>query len=547
MKSIVSKINDFDIGKANAKKVFLILFILYVVVMLPIVIAFYPAMTSVDFLLQVEDFLAGTHHVDVPMDGKLEIVVEEGLSAHHPIAVTLLYGSLTLLGMTFSGGDANIGLFLCQLFNLFAGAACLSFISCKMFKLFDNRSVIVALVIIVVFPFSFLQILNCGKDSLFAMSFAIMIVLLVETVWAEGKTLASKKYIIGLSVISTFCVLTRVTATFIVIPTLIVVGIVYREKLKSIVAVGLICILVGIVPVNIAVSSGLLLRDDVFREACGNMFQQTAAYSLAYPDEQTEEEKEAINKVLIYDNFETFYDPDIADGIKFGTYRLNEKISKEDENNYLKVYIEEGSKHPEIYATALFDLLKPYVIPAYATGYEHMFFTMDDEIRDYFVSEKGIVLSEEDFPNGGVIEDIQSPEILSWLFEHGKAPAFRMNAKYFEVLDEYMQTNTNSPMKQFYQMLPYTIFSIPIIGTIFSRASFALYMPLLIMLFSVLRRRKVIVYIAPIILLMLSLLFCPCAPERYIAPLIIADQFLLIPLAFDVISSLKIFSKPKTD
>ena len=533
MSNVLSKIPEIDMGKSNYKKAFACFFALYAVFMIPIAVAFYPVLAPVDFFLQVEDFLSGTHHVDVSGLAGLDIEVEPGLSAHHPIAVTLIYGSLSYLGISLSG-NVEHGLLLCQLFNLVAASAVFSFVTCKLLVMFNQKAVLASVVLVLFLPFSLIQVMSCGKDSLFALSFAAFIVLLLEMSATKGESLESPLHVFGLAAAATACVLFRGTGVFIVVPALLISGAVYRNRFASICTAVAACIVIGVLPVCVAISCGALSKDDTFQEAFGNMFQQTAAYSLTYADEQSPAEVAAIDRVLKYDRFAEFYDPDLADGIKFGTFRKDADISFEDKWEYVKVYVSEGLRHPDIYASALFGLMKPYIVPTYATGYEHLFFFVDDDIRAYLEENHGISLTEDKFPEGSVIEGIQSPEILAWMFDNGKAPGVRMNSGYFDALGDFMDTNTDTPLKRFYQMLPYCIFSVPIVGMLTSKACFALYFPILILLLSLARKKDAIPYVVPIGLLMLSLLFCPHAPERYIAPLIVIDQFLLIPLAVEV-------------
>lgn len=77
-------------------------------------------------------------------------------------------------------------------------------------------------------------------------------------------------------------------------------------------------------------------------------FQQTARYARDYGAEVTEEEKEAINKVLDYEYLAKLYNPNLSDPIK-DMYR---GPSREELITYFKIWFQQFLKHPDVYIQA---------------------------------------------------------------------------------------------------------------------------------------------------------------------------------------------------
>ena len=79
------------------------------------------------------------------------------------------------------------------------------------------------------------------------------------------------------------------------------------------------------------------------REMLSVPFQQTARYVRDYADEVTEEERDAIDRVLDYDTIGEVYDPNISDPVK---KTFNEDADSEDLKAYFKVWFQMFLKHP---------------------------------------------------------------------------------------------------------------------------------------------------------------------------------------------------------
>jgi hypothetical protein len=89
-------------------------------------------------------------------------------------------------------------------------------------------------------------------------------------------------------------------------------------------------------------------------------FQQTARYVKEYADEVTEEEKEAIDAVLSYDELAELYTPQKSDAVK-NTYKP--EATKADMKRYFKVWFQMFFKHPGVYVEATMNNYFYYVYP----------------------------------------------------------------------------------------------------------------------------------------------------------------------------------------
>lgn len=110
-------------------------------------------------------------------------------------------------------------------------------------------------------------------------------------------------------------------------------------------------------------------------------FQQTARYVKEYGDEVTEEEKEAIDAVLSYDELAELYTPRRSDAVK-NTYKL--EVTKADLISYFKVWFQMFCKHPGVYFEATMNNYFYYVYPgkkpADLYSYEYSLRVMEQRI-----------------------------------------------------------------------------------------------------------------------------------------------------------------------
>jgi hypothetical protein len=161
----------------------------------------------------------------------------------------------------------------------------------------------------------------------------------------------------------------RNNGKYVLLPVAVILCIRQLQKQKKAVR----AVAVILVPLLLAagMESFVEIRYDIqkgsIREALSLPFQQTARYVRDYPDEVTETEHDAIDKVLNYDLIGYLYVPQNADNVK-AMYR--EESTTADLLEYFKVWLEMFFRHPGDYISATLDqsyyLFDPLVVdPAY--------------------------------------------------------------------------------------------------------------------------------------------------------------------------------------
>ena len=109
--------------------------------------------------------------------------------------------------------------------------------------------------------------------------------------------------------------------------------------------------------VSVAISAGMQtfltkhynIEPGGIQEALSLPFQQTARYVKEHEDEVTPEEREAIKGVLAYNKLAKYYNPKISDPVK-ATYK--KKATTQNLAEYIKVWVQQGLKHPMTYIEA---------------------------------------------------------------------------------------------------------------------------------------------------------------------------------------------------
>ena len=125
-----------------------------------------------------------------------------------------------------------------------------------------------------------------------------------------------------------------------------------RSKRLHICAYGIIFMFAVAVPAHLteaACCSIWNIQKGSVREALSLPFQQTARYVCEYGDEIPEEEKQVIDRVLVYDKLAELYNPRLADPVK-GTFRSS--CTRADLTGYARVWAAQGLRHPLVYFKA---------------------------------------------------------------------------------------------------------------------------------------------------------------------------------------------------
>ncbi len=325
------------------RRPFLSAFVILLLAWLPYLIAYYPGIFMGDTGAQISQFFQlpnGTsNYLNLISDSQL-------INNHHPVLHTVLMGTAVKIGKMI--GSDNLGIFLYTCLQYFCMAASLAYGISYLKKLRMPRwfqgGILAMTALYPVFP-RYAVLLS--KDTLFSscvLVFEIFLIKLVREEEAPGKKNAVLFLLTMLGVM-----MLRQNGLYVVLFSLPVLFLGKDKKRRRKTAM----LFAGAIVLYISYTNILFPALDITpgsrREMLSVPFQQTARYVRDYGDEVTEEEKEAINKVLDYDKIGEAYDPNISDPVK---KTFHEDADSEDLKAYFKVWFQMFLKHPGCYIEA---------------------------------------------------------------------------------------------------------------------------------------------------------------------------------------------------
>ncbi len=345
-----NKIFNFIFNEHPFISTFIILFVCY----LPYIIAFYPGILSPDPSNQIKQFYGiPTKYNDY------SVMLDENVTItnHHPVLHTVILGGLTYFGKTI--GSENFGVFIYSILQTLFLITLLSYTISYMKKL--NTPIwfrIVSLLIYMFVPIYPLYGMSTLKDVIFAILVIFYIIKLFELIRCANNKINIKE-IITVIILMLFITLFRNNGIYLVLmsfPFLLIIDKQNRFKL-------LITLLIPIMSYygfEKVLLPSLKITPGSVREVLSIPFQQTARYVKYYPDDISEEDKNAIDKILTYDTLAKRYDPEKSDPVK---NKYNKYATKDDLKNYFKAWIHGLVKHPNVYIEATLNNTYGYFYP----------------------------------------------------------------------------------------------------------------------------------------------------------------------------------------
>ncbi|MGN1051492.1 MAG: DUF6020 family protein, partial [Acutalibacteraceae bacterium] len=414
------------------------------------------------------------------------------LTDHHMAFLSFLFGLIVKTGEKII--DANFGYFLLcfsvMCLQNFAKAYTVSFLS----KYRYGGRAVLALTAIYFFTPSLLMWSICPvKDNVFMPLLMFYIVLILDII-RDREKIKSFKFWIPFTLLSLLIPFTKHQGIYAVILTSIILLIVFRKYWYGFASVIVSTVLVVNVLVMGVIYPALGVLPSGKQEAYGVLFQQTGRYVYEYPDEVTEEEKQVIDNVLIYDKIQSKYRWRKQDSVKF-LYRDivqpgNENggkgtVKDADMKNYMRVWFEMFLKHPSTYFKATTDCV-------------YGFFYQD--------------LSEN---RGG--SKICSFGISDKWNKYGKELSFHTNKK-FENLQKKVEKIVKVGYKNSFTRALFANFSVNWIFMVLVCA--CIYK----------KKWKDLLAMTPIHLCFLMLLISPCVTYRYVMPMAYAVPLMIVLL-----------------
>ncbi len=334
-----NKKNKLDfIKKIYNKCPILFFMILFLICWMPYIIAFYPGTMNADSMFQVSQFF-----------GSID------WNTHHPVFLTAVYGSLMKLGGLLI--NDNFGLFLNNILQVLVAAFLLSYGINYIYKLTKSKKTFLIFVFFAFFPTWPIHFYTEVKDVWFALSFLLFMIMSLKFYNSKGEFTKKEWITYFISMILVY--LCRKNGAFTVIltfPFLIVLAN-KKEKFKIIIC-SVISILVCVISIKTCMQA-LNIKDGNIKEALSIPLHQTAYYYSRY--ELTDEEKEAISKVIKLEDLKSAFIPESVDFVKACSETV--QTSDEELKDYLIVWFKMFFKHPLIYVRATLNSTYGYVYP----------------------------------------------------------------------------------------------------------------------------------------------------------------------------------------
>ncbi len=195
--------------------------------------------------------------------------------------------------------------------------------------------------------------------------FLLYLICLLEMVKSPQEFFNQKKKLFYFAGINLLLMLLRNNGSYILIPTDIVLLIVYRKYWKQTAISTLTPLFIFIVLISNVLYPALKIAPGSKREMYSVPFQQTARLVKEHGDEIPQEDRDIINKVLAYDKIAERYNPELSDKVK-ATYK--KYSTSEDMSQYLNVWAKWLFIYPDVYIQATMNNCYGYFYPDAKVG-----------------------------------------------------------------------------------------------------------------------------------------------------------------------------------
>lgn len=326
----------------STKKIFFMCAVVLLICWLPYYIVFWPGFQHTDLPTQMLQYF----HVPTRFQGH---DITDGVnilySNDHPYFQTKLVGLCIEFG--FKIHNVNVGYSIYTFVQMIAFIVAFSCIIATLYRFKVNHTLLkISLVLYAIIPVFPLYSLLIGGDSFFSVFFLFYMLGILWIFGTKGAVLKNNKFMIAM-ILEIFLMAASKNQGVYVAAAMFLFCIIYFSKYRVRIAV---CMVVPIILFQFGYCGAFFKVAKIAsvgkQEALSVCFQQTARYVKYHGDEVTQEEEEAIKKVLKYKAIGKLYDPNLSDPVK-KTFKT--KSTSEDLKNYFKVWFQMGLKHPGEY------------------------------------------------------------------------------------------------------------------------------------------------------------------------------------------------------
>ena len=313
---------------------------------LPYFVIFYPGTSNEDTVIQMMEFFHIRSYIN---DMTAAAWADAFITNHHPYLLTLLFGGFIRLGLFL--GDIRLGVALYSLLHMlflactFSGASLyLKYVGVSRRRVGTVRCLVAFLPI---FP---LYGICMVKDTIYAAFCLGYILMMYEVARTRGEALKSVKFDTGLFASGLLMTLTKVYAMYI----LLIVGVAYvlhyrKYALRTVAAVFLPVMLYKFMFVGVLLPA-LGVAPGGIQEGLSVLIQQTSRYVVEYGGEVTDEERAAIDAVLVYDDIPEDYNSELSDPVK---EKWRQEYTREELLELVEAWLKMFFKHPDVYEESL--------------------------------------------------------------------------------------------------------------------------------------------------------------------------------------------------
>ena len=339
------------------KKPFLTVLITLSVVYIPYIVASYPGIFLSD---EIDQIYQGHKELEIIapyyFDGNL-INEDVYYNNHHPIVHTLLLNFFIDTGLNiFHSGNA--GVFSYTLTQTAAVLLAVAFFCRYIVKRLKVSSWVVFLFVLYYALLPRIQnyMMVTTKDVYYSLFLSFFIIFLF-TICTKKNT---RLEYIGLALTGLGIILFRNEGKYILLLAFVLLLIFAFKKQKLVAVIGIGAVIAFNMLLTNVILPGAGVTPGSIRETYSIPFQQTARYIKEEGESVTQEEKDAISKVLPYNLIAENYDPNRSDDIKV---MYKEEATDEDREEYFKVWKEMFFKKPKIYLEAMINNYYQYLYP----------------------------------------------------------------------------------------------------------------------------------------------------------------------------------------
>ena len=348
-------ITDSKVHNYKNNHLFLYPFILLSLLYLPHLIAYYPGM-----------FIGDTHALIFQGFGLPEYTSESinliddmvRVNQHHSVIHTMLIHSCLLIGKYF--GNWSMGYFIYTVIQFFTMITAMSYCLCVLREHQINKKIyILIFTYFLAMPEIRNYLLLGTKDVMNGAFYLMFIVSLGQMFFLNDidKQKGRDKVIFIVSIVG--MLMFRNDSKIIICSAFFLFSIFFKRFRKEFIS--LIVVIIFGMMLYAAVLSAFKISPGSIREYFSIPFQQTARYLRDVPESEiTQEEKDAISRILDYEYIKENYEPELSDPVKD---TFNKNATAKELRAYFKVWGKMFFKHPGIYIQATMNNVYDYFYP----------------------------------------------------------------------------------------------------------------------------------------------------------------------------------------